>query len=73
MLAVVGFQAGEVPLQPVGCSRDFRVVEVVEHIGQSVQKHAACAFYIAEDSAGFFAGCHFNAVPGFPCGDVVEK
>ena len=36
VLSVVGFQAGEVPFQPVGSGRDVGIVEVVEHVGQSV-------------------------------------
>ncbi len=35
VLAVVGFQTGEVSFQPVGSGRDVRVVEVVEHVGES--------------------------------------
>ena len=73
VLAVMGFQAGEVSFQPIGSGRYVRVVEVVEHIWQRPQKHAAGTLYVAENPPGFFAGCYFGAVHGFPGGDEVEK
>ena len=73
MLAVVGFQALEVSFQPVGSGRDLRVVEVVEHVGQSSQEHAASTLYIAEDPTRFFACCYLCTVTGFPRCCAVEK
>ena len=49
------------------------VVEVVEHVGYSFQKHAAGTCYIAENPTGFFAGCYLGAIPVFPGCDEVDK
>ena len=73
VLAVVRFQAGEVPLQPVGGGRYSRVIEVVEHIGQGVFEHAAGAFNVAEDPAGLLPGGYFGAVAVLPFIDDGEK
>jgi len=69
MLAVVRFQAGEVPFQPVCSGWDVRIVEVVEHVGQSAQKHAAGTFYVAKNPALFFAGSYCCTMLNFPFGD----
>ena len=73
VLTVVGFQSGEVSLQTVCSGRDVRVVEVVEHVGQRAQKHAAGTLDVAEDPTGLLPSRYLGAVQIFPGGDEVEK
>ena len=73
MLSIVGFQARKVSFQTVGSGRNVRVVEIVEHVGQSAQKHAAGALDVAEDPTGFFSGSYLGTMLGFPDGDKPQK
>ena len=73
MLAVVGFQPGEVSFQPIGRGRDARIVKVVKHVREGVLEHAPGTLYVAEDPSGLLPGAYAGTVLFLPGRDQIEK
>ena len=73
MLAVVGFQPGEVSFQPIGRGRDARIVKVVKHVREGVLEHAPGTLYVADDPSGLLPGAYAGTVLFLPGRDQIEK
>ena len=72
VLSVAHFEPTEIAFQPVGGTRDGRVFEVMEHVGQSMNQETAGAFEVAEDVSLLWRQRDFPAVALLPSDEVVE-
>jgi len=73
VLAIFLFQAAKVSFQRVGRFGNTTVLEVMEHVWQSGQKHAAGAFQVAEDPTRFGRTGNTMTVSFFPMVNLGQK
>src|SRR5512138_1920778 len=73
MLSIVLFQTTEVPLDRIGGFWDGAILQVVEHMGDSLEQHAPGTLQVAEDLAPFRRSCNAFSVAVFPYVQLLQE